>query len=74
MEPSRVHGIIAKITDFGMSTMLDPGDSHVSNFNKGTPGYSAPEVMHAHQATKKSDVSVVNQDLTRSNHAQIMSL
>ena len=57
MEPSRPHGIIAKITDFGMSTMMDPGITHVSGFNKGTPGYSAPEVMHSHQATKKSDVS-----------------
>jgi serine/threonine protein kinase len=56
MEPSRLHGIIAKISDFGLSTTIDPGKSHVSNYNKGTAGYSAPEVMKSHVATMKSDV------------------
>lgn len=56
MEPSRLHGIVAKISDFGLSTIIDPSKSHVSNYNKGTLGYSAPEVVRAHQATKKSDV------------------
>jgi serine/threonine protein kinase len=42
MDHTRPHGIIAKITDFGMSTTIDPTKSHVSNYNKGTVGYSAP--------------------------------
>ncbi|GAX74902.1 hypothetical protein CEUSTIGMA_g2348.t1 [Chlamydomonas eustigma] len=56
MDHTRPHGIIAKITDFGMSTTIDPTKSHVSNYNKGTVGYSAPEVIGAHHATKTSDV------------------
>ncbi|KAG1677716.1 hypothetical protein FOA52_001028 [Chlamydomonas sp. UWO 241] len=56
MDASRPHGIIAKITDFGMSTTIDPGMSHISGFNKGTPCYAAPEVMLSHHATKTTDV------------------
>ncbi len=62
MDASRPHGIIAKITDFGMSTTIDPTLSHISGFNKGTPCYAAPEVMLSHQATKTTDVSQRRED------------
>ena len=38
----------ANHADFGLCELLDPGHTHVSNHNKGTPFYAAPEtMMHA---------------------------
>ena len=35
--------------DFGLSEMLDPERTHVSNHNKGTPFYMAPEITQHQQ-------------------------
>lgn len=74
MDASKPHGIIAKITDFGMSTTIDPNLSHISNYNKGTPFYVAPEILISHQATKTSDVFsfgiLIQQMITRSTPYQ----
>eukprot|EP00798_Chlamydomonas_sp_ICE-L_P026216 gene26216-11948_t len=56
LEPSHRHGIVGKITDFGMSTTIRPDQSHISNFRMGTPFYIAPEVLLSHQTTQASDV------------------
>lgn len=40
-------GVVAKVTDFGLSATLNPGDTHLSNMANGTPFYSAPEVVSA---------------------------
>lgn len=49
-------GVVAKITDFGLSTTLGPQATHVSNYNSGTPFYVAPEVLSEGRATKASDI------------------
>eukprot|EP00798_Chlamydomonas_sp_ICE-L_P005356 gene5356-5573_t len=53
--PSSPSGMIAKITDFGLSTTIDPGQSHISNFENGTPFYCAPEIGTIRTATRSSD-------------------
>ena len=47
MTPSPPH--THHLADFGLSELLDPGHTHVSNHNKGTPYYVAPETMQHHQ-------------------------
>jgi len=49
-------GWTAKISDFGMSTKLEPTASHASNHRLGTPFYCAPEVATDGHTTKASDV------------------
>jgi serine/threonine protein kinase len=49
-------GLVAKLTDFGLSTRLDMDHTHVSNFTAGTAFYIAPEVVNCNQLTRASDV------------------
>ncbi len=49
-------GVVAKITDFGLCSTLQPGQSHISNITNGTPFYVAPEVVKSGVQTKTSDV------------------
>ena len=37
--------------DFGLCELLDPGHTHVSNHNKGTPFYAAPETVSHSQVS-----------------------
>ena len=37
------------LADFGLCELLDPSRTHVSNHNKGTPFYVAPETMKLNQ-------------------------
>ena len=37
-------GVVAKLTDFGLSTTVDPNATHLSNYTSGTKFYVAPEV------------------------------
>lgn len=46
----------ARVTDFGLSRVVDDGGSHVSTMVAGTVGYVAPEYCHTWQATTKGDV------------------
>ncbi len=55
-EPRSPIGMVAKITDFGLSTTISPGASHVTNYTNGTPYYVAPEVVQHGHLTKTSDV------------------
>ena len=43
------------MTDFGLSAMVDPKKTHVSNFRHGTPFYMSPEIFQG-QTTPASDV------------------
>jgi len=49
-------GVMAKVTDFGLCTTVDPTKTHVSNVTNGTPFYVAPEVVKLGVTTQKSDV------------------
>ncbi|GFH07821.1 protein kinase domain-containing protein [Haematococcus lacustris] len=49
-------GVVSKITDFGLCTTIEAGQSHISNITNGTPFYVAPEVVNSGQLTKTSDV------------------
>ena len=55
IDSKRAHGFTCKINDFGLSAMMDPKKTHVSNFRHGTPFYMAPEIFTG-QTTTASDV------------------
>ena len=41
--------------DFGLSVRMQAGQSHISNMRRGTPFYTAPEVMSKGNMTKAAD-------------------
>ncbi|MCO5584572.1 hypothetical protein L7F22_038502 [Adiantum nelumboides] len=47
---------IAKLCDFGLSRLIDRGESDVVTNMRGTPGYVAPEWLLQAAVTSKSDV------------------
>ncbi len=49
-------GVVAKISDFGLSHAIAPHASHLSNIKGGTPFYQAPETVRKRMLTKASDV------------------
>ncbi|KAL7616898.1 hypothetical protein Lser_V15G00095 [Lactuca serriola] len=46
----------AKVSDFGISTFVPLGETHLSTFVKGTIGYMDPEYFRTCKLTQKSDV------------------
>ncbi|CAI9112014.1 OLC1v1012377C1 [Oldenlandia corymbosa var. corymbosa] len=46
----------ARVTDFGLARVINPGGSHVSTMVAGTVGYVAPEYGQTWHATTKGDV------------------
>ncbi|GFR52979.1 hypothetical protein Agub_g15668 [Astrephomene gubernaculifera] len=48
--------LVAKVGDFGLCGMLTPGKRHISNAQRGTPFYTAPETVANGTLTKASDV------------------
>ncbi|GLJ26971.1 hypothetical protein SUGI_0528170 [Cryptomeria japonica] len=47
---------VAKVSDFGMATLMGRKDSRVVTSMRGTPGYLAPEWLLQSAITEKSDV------------------
>mmetsp|Transcript_25649 Transcript_25649/g.55849 ORF Transcript_25649/g.55849 Transcript_25649/m.55849 type:complete len:1132 (+) Transcript_25649:194-3589(+) len=48
-------GYVCKLADFGLSMKMSAGQSHISNMRRGTPFYTAPEVMSHGNMTKAAD-------------------
>ncbi|KAL4324091.1 hypothetical protein GQ457_11G013930 [Hibiscus cannabinus] len=50
------HNMEARVSDFGLATLMEPDKTHVSTFVAGTFGYLAPEYFDTGRATAKGDV------------------
>ncbi|WCJ32369.1 Protein kinase superfamily protein [Euphorbia peplus] len=50
------HNMEARVSDFGLATLMEPDKTHVSTFPAGTFGYLAPEYFDTGKATAKGDV------------------
>lgn len=46
----------ARVSDFGLATLMEPNNTHVSTLVAGTFGYLAPEYFDTGRATAKGDV------------------
>ncbi|XP_019704953.1 receptor-like serine/threonine-protein kinase At1g78530 [Elaeis guineensis] len=46
----------ARVSDFGLATLMEPDKSHVTTIAAGTFGYLAPEYFDSGRATTKGDV------------------
>lgn len=55
-EISAAEGWTLKITDFGLSLILNDGQTHFSNIRQGTPHYIAPEVVSQGLLSQAADV------------------
>ncbi|KAK4484649.1 hypothetical protein RD792_007238 [Penstemon davidsonii] len=50
------HNLEARVSDFGLATLMEPDKTHVSTLVAGTFGYLAPEYFDTGKATTKGDV------------------
>ncbi|KQK03573.1 receptor-like serine/threonine-protein kinase At1g78530 [Brachypodium distachyon] len=50
------HNMEARVSDFGLATLMKPNESHVTTVVAGTFGYLAPEYFETGRATTKGDV------------------
>ncbi|KAI3466009.1 hypothetical protein Pfo_022672 [Paulownia fortunei] len=50
------HNLEARVSDFGLATLMEPDKTHVSTLVAGTFGYLAPEYFDTGKATVKGDV------------------
>ncbi|XP_042060667.1 receptor-like serine/threonine-protein kinase At1g78530 isoform X3 [Salvia splendens] len=50
------HNLEARVSDFGLATLMEPDKTHVSTLVAGTFGYLAPEYFDTGKATAKGDV------------------
>ncbi|KAL0406695.1 UNVERIFIED_CONTAM: Receptor-like serine/threonine-protein kinase [Sesamum latifolium] len=50
------HNMEARVSDFGLATLMEPDKTHVSTLVAGTFGYLAPEYFDTGKATAKGDV------------------
>uniref|UniRef100_A0A0D3ELQ5 Protein kinase domain-containing protein n=3 Tax=Oryza TaxID=4527 RepID=A0A0D3ELQ5_9ORYZ len=50
------HNMEARVSDFGLATLMKPNHSHVTTVVAGTFGYLAPEYFETGRATTKGDV------------------
>ncbi|KAL6627074.1 hypothetical protein ACP70R_030800 [Stipagrostis hirtigluma subsp. patula] len=50
------HNMEARVSDFGLATLMKPNQSHVTTVVAGTFGYLAPEYFDTGRATTKGDV------------------
>ncbi|CAN4103011.1 unnamed protein product [Withania somnifera] len=50
------HNMEARVSDFGLATLMEPDKTHVTTLVAGTFGYLAPEYFDTGKATVKGDV------------------